>query len=460
MTVGRTKRGVLRLLAVMPDVLNRASIVERATRGLRGRLWSTGVGDRPLATGCRPLMLLVWVLWSVGVGGVAQADDVFLADQYFYDAEDALKEQAPRRAIEALENYAGVATEREWEFLYIYGTLLAKYGTTVEEVENGHALLVEAVKKLVEKRRGTKEYRAALKQKTKAEKKLEALAEEARRAEALRAGRRFRDCEACPEMVVVPAGTLMMGSPAPEEGRRGNEGPVHRVTFEQPFAVGVYEVTREQYARFVSATGHATGHSCRTYEDGEVKERAGRTWQNPGYEQTAAHPVVCVSWEDARAYVRWLNEETGEAYRFLSEAEWEYVARAGTTTAWYWGESESGQCRHANGADASTGFEWAVSCHDGYARTAPVGRYEANAFGLYDVLGNVWEWTADCWNANYRGAPDDGSAWQRGECSRRVVRGGSWGDEPRNLRSANRIRLTAGLRGNVVGFRLARTLTP
>ena len=419
----------------MPDILNRASIVGSAKRGL-----------------------LVWVLWSVGSGGLAQADDVFLADQYFYEAEDALKEQAPRRAIEALENYAGVAPEREWEFLYIYGTLLAKYGTTVEEVENGHALLVEAVKKLVQKRRGTKEYRAALKQKTKAEKKLEALAEEARQAEALRAGRRFRDCEACPEMVVVPAGTLMMGSPASEEGRNNDEGPVHRVTIAQPFAVGVYEVTRGQYARFVSATGHATGPPfCLTYEEDKFKARSGR---NPGYEQTAAHPVVCVSWEDARAYVRWLNEETGEAYRFLSEAEWEYVARAGTTTARYWGESEAGQCRYANGRDASMGFEWAVSCHDGHARTAPVGRYEANAFGLYDVLGNVWEWTADCWNESYAGAPSNGRAWEIGDCSVRVVRGGSWVSRPRNLRSATRFGGPTLGPIDVAGFRLARTLTP
>ena len=422
------------------------------------------------------LGLLVWVLWSVGVGGLAQElPDAMRADQYRLAANKALKEQDPRRAIEALEKYAGVATEREWEFLYIYGTLLVEYGATAAEVGQGQAMLVELVKKVGP---GAEPYLAALEELNVAEEKLEAFkraaeadqraaeakrAEESRRTEARRAGRRFRDCEACPEMVVVPAGTLMMGSPASEEGRDDNEGPVHRVTISQPFAVGVYEVTRGEFGRFVSATGHATGQSCWTYE-GEWKERSGRTWRNPGYEQTAAHPVVCVSWDDAQAYVRWLSEETGQRYRLLSEAEWEYVARAGTTTARYWGESEAGQCRYANGADQTVKSYhdgWTVvACDDGHYQTAPVGRYEANAFGLYDVLGNVWEWTQDCGNDNYRGAPDDGSAWQSGECSRRVLRGGSWYGRPGGLRSADRVGSTVGVRFSPYGFRLARTLTP
>ena len=274
-------------------------------------------------------------------------------------------------------------------------------------------------------------------------------------------GKKFRDCESCPEMVVVPAGSYMMGSPALEAERDDDEGPVHRVTIAQPFAVGVYEVTRGEFGRFVGATGYSTVDRCWTFEDGKGKERSGRGWKNPGFEheQGEREPVVCVSWDDAQAYVRWLSEETGEAYRLLSEAEWEYVARAGTTTARYWGESEAGQCRYANGADAGTGFEWAESCHDGHARTAPVGRYEANAFGLYDVLGNVWEWTQDCWNKSYAGAPSNGGAWESGNCSWRVLRGGSWGIEPGYLRSAVRDRSTAGNRNNGNGFRLARTLT-
>ena len=268
----------------------------------------------------------------------------------------------------------------------------------------------------------------------------------------------FRDCADCPEMVVVPAGTFMMGSPASEAGRDDDEGPLHGVTISQPFAVGVYAVTREEFGRFVGATGYSTGDRCWTFENGRVDERSGRDWRNPGYQQGEREPVVCVSWEHAQAYVRWLSEETGQRYRLLSEAEWEYVARGGTNTARYWGESEAEQCQYANGADAGTELKWAVRCHDGYARTAPVGRYEANAFGLHDVLGNVWEWTQDCSNASYEGAPDDGGAWESGECLRRVLRGGSWSNYPRHLRSAVRYWDTAGLRVDINGFRHARTL--
>ena len=279
-------------------------------------------------------------------------------------------------------------------------------------------------------------------------------------------GKKFRDCDECPEMVVVPAGTYLMGSPASEEERADDEGPVHRVTFERPFAVGVYEVTRGEFGRFVEETGHVTGKKCHTYEsdgffeDETWKARSERGWKNPGFEQEKNEPVVCVNWVDAQAYVRWLSEETGQAYRLLSEAEWEYVARGGTTTARYWGESAAGQCRYANGADASTEFEWRVSCDDGHARTAPAGNYAANGYGVYDVLGNVWEWTADCWNAGYGGAPVDGRAWESGECGRRVLRGGSWDGDPGFLRSALRNRLTTGFRYSYLVFRLARTLTP
>ena len=174
--------------------------------------------------------------------------------------------------------------------------------------------------------------------------------------------------------------------------------------------------------------------------------------------------MINVSWEDARAYVRWLSGETGYEYRLLTEAEWEYVARAGTQTARYWGESESGQCRYGNGYDqtglAELRFTYVdpASCSDGYARTAPVGMFEPNGFGLYDVLGNAWEWTQDCWNASYAGAPADGSAWSSGDCSWRVLRGGSWGSEPSKLRSALHFRYLAGDRGYDHGFRVARTM--
>ena len=276
-------------------------------------------------------------------------------------------------------------------------------------------------------------------------------------------GTRFRDCPECPEMVVVPAGSFMMGSPG-EAGRDDDEGPVHRVAIGYPFAVGVNEVTRGEFARFVEATGRSTGNACRTYEGGEFEERFDRHWRNPGFSQTDEHPVVCVNWNDAQAYVRWLSRETGEWYRLLSESEWEYVARAETGTARYWGEGEEDQCRYANGADREAkrrNSEWTtVDCDDGHYWTSPVGSYEANGFGLRDVLGNVWEWVEDCGSGSYDGAPADGSAWESGDCSERVLRGGSWAGTPGNLRSAYRYRASAGYREVDNGFRVARTLTP
>ena len=271
----------------------------------------------------------------------------------------------------------------------------------------------------------------------------------------------FRDCEECPELVVVPAGSFMMGSRATEAERDDDEGPTHGVLIGESLAVGRYEVTREEFGRFVAATGHHTGDSCWILDDEwQAAERKG--WADPGFEQTDRDPAVCVSWEDAQAYVRWLSWQTGEAYRLLTESEWEYVARGGTSTARHWGETETGQCRYANGADlaARTYHEgWqVVPCDDGHYRTAPAGSYTGNWFGLHDVLGNVWEWTQDCWNADYKGAPSDGRAWVSGDCSRRVVRGGSWFSIPSVLRSADRGSLASGHRLSFVGFRVARSL--
>ena len=278
-------------------------------------------------------------------------------------------------------------------------------------------------------------------------------------------GSEFRDCPGCPKMVPVPV-SYMMGSPESEAGRSDDEGPVHRVKFARPFAVSKHEVTRGEFARFVSERGRSMGDSCRTYEGGGWDWRSGKSWENPGFSQTDEHPVVCVSWKDAKAYVGWLSEETGKEYRLLSESEWEYVARAGTGTSRYWGEGEAGQCEYANGADEALKGEyadwpWAVaSCNDGHVWTSPVGRFGANGFGLHDVLGNVWEWVEDCWNGSYRGAPADGSAWESGDCERRVLRGGSWNFIPGDLRSANRNGDPTGYRDLNAGFRVARTLTP
>ena len=177
--------------------------------------------------------------------------------------------------------------------------------------------------------------------------------------------------------------------------------------------------------------------------------------------------MTCVSWEDATAYVRWLSAETGADYRLPSEAEWEYAARAGTTTPFYWGTSVNEHCAHGNGADRMTertftsqSFTWSFSdCSDGAARTVLVGSYNPNVFGLYDMAGNVWEWVEDCWHDNYAGAPDYGTAWTRGgECGRRVSRGGSWYNDRVDLRSALRDRSDAGLRSHLLAFRVSRTL--
>ena len=205
------------------------------------------------------------------------------------------------------------------------------------------------------------------------------------------AGQPFRDCLACPELVVVPAGSFLMGSPVSETRRDDDEGPQHRVTIPAPLAVGRYEVTFAEWDACVAAGG------CPHRPDDAGWGRGRRT-----------RPVINVSWKDAQAYVQWLSRKTGQTYRLLSEAEWEYVARAGTSTAWYWGAREAGQCGYANGADEEAkkhNSSWTVvGCDDGYYRTAPVGRFEANAFGLYDVLGNVWEWVQDCWHESYEGA--------------------------------------------------------
>ena len=260
-------------------------------------------------------------------------------------------------------------------------------------------------------------------------------------------GERFHDCPACPEMVVVPAGSYQMGSPASEVGRYENEGPVHRVTIAEPVAVGAYEVTRGEFGRFVEATGYSTGNSCFTIEENQGDRRQGRHWRNPGFAQTDQHPVVCVRWEDAQAYVRWLSEETGQAYRLLSEAEWEYAARGGQQSRGY---------KYA-GSNESDSVAW-------YGKkstrlTHPVGQKQPNELGLYDMSGNVSEWVEDCWNESYAGAPTDGSVWWSGNCEDRVVRGDGLGSySPRDVRLAIRIGFPARAPASFLGFRVVRAL--
>jgi formylglycine-generating enzyme required for sulfatase activity len=271
-------------------------------------------------------------------------------------------------------------------------------------------------------------------------------------------------------MVVVPAGQFVMGAAPGEEERanlpsefRNRSQPQRRVNVKR-FSAGKFEVTRGQYRVFAEATGR-TGDGCFAWSGDTFEMKPANSWRHPGYAQDDAHPVTCVSWEDASAYVTWLNQHTGKKYRLLTEAEWEYAARAGTTTTRFWGDDPDKSCDYANGADRSTtarvpgADSWHVAnCDDRYAYTAPVGSYRPNAFGLYDMLGNVEEWTQDCWIGNYVGAPTDGSAVAAGDCSLRVVRGGSWDDAPVGVPAAYRVGSPTTIRVYRRGFRVATEL--
>ena len=259
-------------------------------------------------------------------------------------------------------------------------------------------------------------------------------------------GTKFMDCPECPEMVVVPAGSFTMGSPESERGRFRNESPAHRVTIGRPFAAGVYQVTFDEWNACVSDEG------CSSPVPG-----------SPG----VRFPMQNVNWVDAKAYVGWLSRKTGKEYRLLSESEWEYVARAGTTGPFHTGSTITpeqanydGRYRYPPPGPRCVLGDECFDDEKGLYRdaTLPVGSFSPNAFGLYDVHGNVWEWVEDCWNESYRGAPADGSAWESGDCGLRVFRGGTYFSRPEHVRSAVRGPEPPGNRGYDVGFRVARTL--
>jgi formylglycine-generating enzyme required for sulfatase activity len=293
-------------------------------------------------------------------------------------------------------------------------------------------------------------------------------------------GNVFRDCPDCPEMVVIPAGSFTMGSSASEktwaathgldaasvadQARQhklslrdfalavADEAPQHKVSL-RSFALGKYDVTRREYAAFVSETGYRADGGC--YDNGpNSPKRAEASWKNPGFKQTDNDPVICVSWDDAQAYVSWLNRKlqaSGSAsgdspYRLPTESEWEYAARAGTTTRFWWGDDEGAAAAHA----------WYKQNSGG--QTHPVGLKPANRFGLYDMAGNVWQWTQDCYAESYAAAPNNGSAAEMGNQCLRVDRGGSWYFPTWLLRPATRERNPADCRDKVMGFRVARTL--
>ncbi|MFO1184352.1 MAG: SUMF1/EgtB/PvdO family nonheme iron enzyme [Bauldia sp.] len=276
----------------------------------------------------------------------------------------------------------------------------------------------------------------------------------------------FTDCApTCPEMVVLPVGTFTMGSPANEAARAEDEGPAHPVAVATPIAVGRYEVTRAQYAAFVAETNYRVAPTCRVLgaAGNAFAEAINKSFRDPGYRQEDNHPAVCISYEDARAYAAWLTRKTGKTYRLLSESEWEYAARAGTTTPYWFGQDVSRICGFANGADQTGKAQFAawvaVGCRDGYTFTAPVGSYSPNEFGLYDMSGNVAEWTEDCYRNSYLGAAREAVAWQgTGTCQTRVLRGGSWYSLQKALRSADRDGTAPTVRYANVGFRVARVL--
>jgi len=244
----------------------------------------------------------------------------------------------------------------------------------------------------------------------------------------------FKECDNCPEMIVVPAGNFTMGTPNPDTkmGQDLDESPQHRVMIAKPFAVARFDLTFDEWDACVAEGG------CNGYEPQDFGWGRGR------------RPVFNVSWVDSMEYAAWLSRKTGKYYRLLTEAEWEYAARAGSTTAYYWGD-EIGK-GHAN-CDGC-GSEWDDR------ETSPVGSFAANAFGLYDMAGNVWQWVEDCYHTDYSGASTDGSAWTSGDCNSRVIRGGSWLSVPPLLRSAGRFRNTFSSKGNQLGFRIGRTLIP
>ncbi|PEQ12604.1 hypothetical protein B2G71_09825 [Novosphingobium sp. PC22D] len=277
-------------------------------------------------------------------------------------------------------------------------------------------------------------------------------------------GTTFVDGEGLPEMVVIAPGEFDMGADGGEPGRY--EGPVHHVTIDYSFAVGVTPVTYAQFAKFVDDTGYEAATGCWVPREGTYVEIEGSNWQNPaiGREPEPGEPVVCIDWNDAKAYVDWLASTTGEPYRLLSEAEWEYVARAGTMTRFTWGDDPEGACENANLLDASGPKAMIVTgepteCSDGYPGLAPAGSFAPNAFGVRDMVGNVWTWVEDCYAMPYpEDGPTNGKPQLEKGCDRRGARGSSWGTTYSRAHPTFRGRDPVTLVSQLFGVRVARDL--
>ncbi|MEM9344734.1 MAG: SUMF1/EgtB/PvdO family nonheme iron enzyme [Pseudomonadota bacterium] len=265
-----------------------------------------------------------------------------------------------------------------------------------------------------------------------------------------------RACPDCPQMMAISGGAFFLGSPG--DTGKPEERPATFLTI-PPFQLSQSEVTVGQFRAFVSATGHSASGGCFVWTaEGRMRRRSAASWEDPGYAASDEMPVSCVNWADANAYVDWLNTlDPSTKYRLASEAEFEFAARAGTETPFFWGASEDGACAAVNAADSGSRFRWRnQSCDDGYPDLAPVGAFPPNALGLDGMIGNLWEWTADCWNGSHAGAARDGSARLTGSCESRVLRGASWDDPVENLRSAHRVGIPSDRRQANVGFRVAR----
>ncbi len=289
------------------------------------------------------------------------------------------------------------------------------------------------------------------------------------------AGKSFKDCDQCPEMVTIKPGSFLMGASGEDkawlsEQSGGNhlhwaETPRHKVNINYSFAVGKYEVTIAEYQFFLQSSGYQPAGGCWYWTGRGWKEDRRLSWSRPDFQQTPTSPVACIAWEDAKAYARWLSDHTGQDYHLLSEAEWEYAARGGNGAIRPWANPQSNEvlCEKANGADLSGKGRyrrWATTnnCQDGHANTAPVGSYSPNGYGLYDMIGNVAEWVEDIYHSDYSTARGDGSALTTGGSTKRALRGGSWQDEPWDLRSAARGSYTATTRVGDIGFRVAKSL--
>lgn len=276
----------------------------------------------------------------------------------------------------------------------------------------------------------------------------------------------FKDCPVCPEMVALPAGQFMMGSPADDPVRSRVEGLPRRVDIPKPFAIGRFEVTIGQYETFVTETGLDVGNTCRIINkyDG-ANSTVGLTdpitsFRRPSYEATSDHPVGCISLHQAQAFVGWLRRRTGKPYRLPNEAEFEYAARAGSRTVYSFGDDITQLCDYGRFADLGTPFPWKNACRtEAVYGPLKVGSLRPNPWGLFDMHGNIWEWMEDCWTANPTELPTDGSALMRHEgCEMGVLRGGSWASGSTRLRSAMRLPLLAASQHENMGFRVALTL--